>query len=176
MQPNSRLLPSRTSPYCPVPNKSARCQSIRPVRVSLPAIRSESIRRWPRSARPLPPPRSVPACRRYEDLSARPRHGHAIGLGQVAQILSNTVLGRLQTTIGTLIVCHSIRPAQVSATLAGRLIWHRTLTDPPRSECSHARRRRSVCRWLLGFRRQRRSDRTDLHRRLQGRRSSASCR
>ena len=68
---------------------------------------NRSVRRCRGSARPL---RSGPACRRYEDLSARPRHGHGIGLGQVAQVLSNTVLGRLQTAIGALIVCHSIRP------------------------------------------------------------------
>ena len=28
------------------------------------------------------------------------------------KVLSNTVLGRLQTAIGALIVCHSIRPRQ----------------------------------------------------------------
>jgi hypothetical protein len=51
----------------------------------------------------------------------------AMRLGRVEwhEVLSNTVLDRLQTTIGALIVCHSIRPGQVTM-VAGRLIWHRT--------------------------------------------------
>ena len=52
----------------------------------------------------------------------------AMRLGRVKwhEVLSNTVLDRLQTTIGALIVCHSIRPGQVRTMVAGRLIWHGT--------------------------------------------------
>src|SRR5580658_1110934 len=52
----------------------------------------------------------------------------AMRLGRVEwhEVLSNTVLDRLQTTIVALIVCHSIRPGQVRTMVAGRLIWHRT--------------------------------------------------
>jgi len=48
------------------------------------------------------------------------------GRVQWQKVLSNTILGRLQTTIGALDRLPLIRPAQVSATLAGRLICHLT--------------------------------------------------
>ena len=111
---------------CPVPDKSARCQSIRPVRMSLPAIRSELPPVWRRRSRPTPshaaPTRSsVRASER--DLAAGPA---TIGPDRPAR--RSLERGRRQSwaTNGTLIVCRSIRPAQVTATMPGRLIWRGT--------------------------------------------------
>ena len=42
MRANNALISACTVNQCPVPDKSARCQSIRPVRACLPSIRSEA--------------------------------------------------------------------------------------------------------------------------------------
>ena len=60
-------------------------------------------------------------------IRAKPRRGPATtGPNQLARSPLDRRRGPTWTTIRTLIVCHSIRPAQVKATLAGRLIWHGT--------------------------------------------------
>ena len=106
------------------PDKSARCQSIRPVRVSLPAVRSDASFVNTAFNPPTTLWTSTPA---GTSTFARPRRGQ-LRSGRIGwhEVPSNTVLGQLQRTIGSLIVCRSIRPAQVRATVAGRLIWHRT--------------------------------------------------
>ena len=120
---------------CPVPDKSASCQSIRPVRLSLPAIWSAA------SGAGTAVSSANTLCGRMPSVRVLQRHLiTAMRSGRVKwhEVLSNTVPGRLQTTIGALIVCHSIRPAQVKATLAGRLIWHRTLGRAAAPACPAA--------------------------------------
>ena len=87
----------------------ASCQSIRPVRVSLPAVRSEVVS----DAGEGQPghyalrQHAVATRTSQRDLVTAMRPGWV----KWHKVLSNTVLGRLQTAIGALIVCHSIIPA-----------------------------------------------------------------
>ena len=116
---------------CPVPDKSARCQSIRPVRVSLPGDPARGVPSWrdgSQSDRRHPWHRHALPQGSDRDLTASKQRSGRINWHEV---LSNAVSGPTQTTAGTLIACHSIRPAQVGAAIAGRLIWHRTAEQCP---------------------------------------------
>jgi hypothetical protein len=108
---------------CPVPDKSTRCQSVRPVRMSWPSVWFE-VSGGGDSDQPVTTfYTSVPSARVPQRDFVM-----AIRLGRVKwhEVLSNTLLDRPRTTIGALIVRHSIRPGQVRAVVAGRLIWHGT--------------------------------------------------
>jgi hypothetical protein len=90
-----------------VPDKSASCQSIGPVRVSLPAVRSEvSGAAEGQPGHYALDPHAAGTRISQRDLVTAMRSGWV----KWHKVLSNTVLGRLQTAIGALIVCHSIRP------------------------------------------------------------------
>ena len=115
--PNARY--SADEVDCPVPNKSVRCQSIWPVHVPLPAIpvRSVSV-----GASTTSPAAMTLCTSRPVDTSirAKPRRGSATtGPNQPARSPLDRRRGPTWTTICTLIVCHSIRPAQVKANLGG---------------------------------------------------------
>jgi hypothetical protein len=105
---------------CPVPDKSACCQSIRPVRASSSTIQPEaSVSRRDRA--------TTLRTLHSTNTRLRPRcRSGVIGPNQLARSPLETDHSPPWTAAGSLIVCHSIRPAQVVATAPGRLIWHRT--------------------------------------------------
>jgi hypothetical protein len=96
-----------------VPDKSASCRSIRPVRVSLPSIWSAAFG----TGTAVSPTTTL--CGSMPSVRVPQRHlitAMRSGLVEWQEVLSNTVLGRLQTTIGALIVCHSLGPPRSAPT------------------------------------------------------------
>jgi hypothetical protein len=103
---------------CPAPDKSARCHPILPVR----GLCQRSGPKHPQLTRPRPTLRGV----HQHELAIETRHGSRVpGPDGLARIRFEYDPGPPWTATGSLIVCHSIRPAQVKATTPGRLIWSR---------------------------------------------------
>jgi len=124
-----------------VPDKSARCQSIRPVRLPLPSIWSAAsgagttVRPAGKLCGSMPPVR-VPQRHLITAMRSGP--------GQVAGSPLEQRPGPTSDDNRRLDRLPLIRPAQVKATIAGRLIWHRT--TPLRGD------RRVLCTLLAGRR------------------------
>lgn len=116
--------------HCPVPDKLARCQSIRPVRVSVPAIRSGACPVGA-SATSLAASRSAPALlstRAPERSLPRASNDRAGSSGKKpprtppwADLEHNLHLDPLPL--------NQARPGQNKAAMAGRLIWRGTATQ-----------------------------------------------
>ena len=132
----------------PMPNQSVRCQSIWPVHVPLPAIplRSVSVGASATSPAAMALRRGGPV---DTSIRAKPRRGPATtGPNQLARSPFDRRRGPTWTKICTLIVCHSIRPTQAKAAIAGRLIWHGI---PGSGARDVSRRHRDCCGTILDW-------------------------